>query len=727
MKYPFVLLFRLDKYSYIDTFFKKNKDKLLCSVFITNKKEELNKLFNSNYQILITFGDDESEIINDVNSIISDRMRKQWIHLKTIDNVDKFNESVNFCYIHNIAQNQDTTNMRPIFSLFTTCYNSYKKIYRAYNSIKAQTLKDWEWVILDDSPDDKHFKFLKDTFKNDNRIRLYKRSENSGSIGNVKNEAVCLCRGKYVIEMDHDDEILPNCLLDATNVFDKDEDVGFVYMDFINIYEDKKNFRYSDFFGLGYCGYYRQKYNNNWVYVCSTPNINNITLSHIVSVPNHPRIWRRTTLLEIGNYSEYLPVSDDYELLIRTAVKTKMVKIHKLGYVQYMNDGGNNFSYIRNGEINRLLYHIRDHHYNKYVVHETMKTLNAYEDERYINNHSQIWKRTDYEHKHCNEIINLNYKKQYCIIGLENLHKNLDEIRSLYTDTQNDFILLDNKYNSDSSELCIELDKLCLDRFRCYSMDDCSNKQLVKYFMLVYKSCEDYHIYDRDDSNPDLQEEIDGGYELYDENETSGNDDTKERKKVTLITPSIRPQNLIKIKESIRFDYVNEWIIVYDGTKITENPNLFINDENKDKIKEYLHIGEGISGNPQRNFALDNITNTNTYLYYLDDDNIIHPDLYALLDNIKDDKIYTFDQIRPPNIFPFTDLLPGNNIEVWKIDSAMFLVDYNLCKNVRWVFDKYWADGIYIVDCYKQNKSKWVYVPKVLSYCNYATSENQNK
>ena len=39
MKYPFVLLFRLDKYSYIDTFFKKNKDKLLCSVFITNKKE----------------------------------------------------------------------------------------------------------------------------------------------------------------------------------------------------------------------------------------------------------------------------------------------------------------------------------------------------------------------------------------------------------------------------------------------------------------------------------------------------------------------------------------------------------------------------------------------------------------------------------------------------------------------------------------------------------------
>ena len=64
--------------------------------------------------------------------------------------------------------------------------------------------------------------------------------------------------------------------------------------------------------------------------------------------------------------------------------KTKIVKIQKFGYVQYMNDGGNNFSYIRNSEINRLLYHIRHHHYKKYNLHETMKKLNAYEDEKYI-------------------------------------------------------------------------------------------------------------------------------------------------------------------------------------------------------------------------------------------------------------------------------------------------------------------------------------------------------
>jgi hypothetical protein len=115
----------------------------------------------------------------------------------------------------------------------------------------------------------------------------------------------------------------------------------------------------------------------------------------------------------------------------------------------------------------------------------------------------------------------------------------------------------------------------------------------------------------------------------------------KNKNKITIITPSYRTTNLEKIKNSILFDYVNEWIIVYDGKKIHENPGLFEKENNK--IKEYVHNGDGISGNPQRNYALTKITNKDTYIYYLDDDNIIHPDLYNLLDFI-DNTIYTFNQ-----------------------------------------------------------------------------------
>ena len=679
MKYPIILFFRDDKYSHIDTFLEDNKTKLLCTIHTTNNKNDIPRLFDCNNHLLVTFGD--KHCFSSINPLVSDRIRVRWIHFDNID-IDNFNRSVNYCYINNITLHHER--VRPIFSLFTTCYNSYDKIIRAYKSIQSQTMIDWEWVILDDSPDDAHFVFLKNTLK-DPKIRLYKRSENNGSIGNVKNEVVSLCRGKYVLEMDHDDEILPDVLLDATNVF-KDDSVGFVYMDFINVYEDFRNFNYGNFFGLGYSGYYRQKYNNQWVYVCMTPNINNVTLSHIVSIPNHPRIWRKSTLLEMGNYNEMLPICDDYEVFLRTAVKTKIAKIPKLGYVQYMNNNNNNFSLIRNSEINRLVYPIRDQCFEAYHINEEMKKKDAYEE----NENKPIWKRQHYEHKYCNSIINL-HTKQTCIIGVETLFRNYSEIKKL----QHDILLLDNKVSSDT--LCQMLDYLNLD-IKCYAMDDCTDEELIQYFML-YKSGE-YDIIPRD---------------TFDIEPTILKEPIKEPKKITIITPCIRPENLAKMKDSIRFDYVNEWIIVYDK-KHVENKHLF----QDDKIKEYEFLGNGISGNSQRNYGLENITNTDTYVYFLDDDNIIHPDLYKLLDTLEDNKIYTFNQKRPTTVFPHTYLLLGNKIELCKIDTAMFLVDYNLCKNIRWAPDKYVADGIFIVECYSENRDKWIYVDELMAYYNYS-------
>ena len=134
----------------------------------------------------------------------------------------------------------------PIFSIFTTCFKSYEYIDTAYKSIKNQRLNDWEWVIMDDTPEDKHFDFLRQKLSHDNRVRLYKRDKNSGNIGNVKNEVISLCRGKYVLEMDHDDEILENCLLDAYNIFQTDDEIGFVYGDTIHLYRNNDNYKYND-------------------------------------------------------------------------------------------------------------------------------------------------------------------------------------------------------------------------------------------------------------------------------------------------------------------------------------------------------------------------------------------------------------------------------------------------------------------------------------------------
>ena len=511
-KYPFVYFLRTSKYSGIDNFIEQNKDKLECTVEIIgeNDLDKLNNLFdNSKYHILVTFGDSDKEYIPMIMPRLVDRMRNRWFHRKTIDNLGDFNKNVNCCFVFNAIMNRE--DVRPKFSIFTTCYNSYDKIYRAYDGLKKQLLRDWEWVILDDSPDDKHFTFLRELSQKDKRIRLYNRDGNSGSIGHVKNEAVSLCRGKYVLELDHDDIILPDLLKDTFEVFESDKEIGFVFTDFANVYEDWRNFNYGEHLGKGNVCYYKHKFDGKWLDVCSCPGINNITTSHLICLPNHPRMWRRKVLLELGNYSEFLPICDDFEILLRTMCHTKVAKIHKLGYIQFMNNDNNNFSLIRNGEINRLgPKWIRPMFYEMYKVNDTFKQRGAYEDEKYIEKDmTQIWKRKDYEHKVCSVVSNPNYDKQYCLLGIDAL--NDKRISELYKNSRNDFMLLSNKISSD--DLVKELEKRGYDRMKCFGLSEgTTDSEMVRYFELICKYTENYELigeYEKDEE-PEISFEVNG-------------------------------------------------------------------------------------------------------------------------------------------------------------------------------------------------------------------------
>jgi glycosyltransferase involved in cell wall biosynthesis len=491
MKYPQVLFFRHDKYSEIDTFLIGKESELNCTLKFTANPQDVLKMFDCNYPILVTYGETVEEYYPSMGELV-DRLRMRWIHFKSVEDIQAFDRGVNYCYIHNVIMPHEKT--RPVFSAFTTCYNSYEKFRRPYESLKNQTMRDWEWVVLDDSPDDKHFEFLKGIVGQDPRVRLYRRAFNSGNIGNVKNEVASMCRGKYVLELDHDDEILSDCFEDAVKAFETDPEVGFVYMDSANLYESRSPHWYGDNCGLGYSGYYCQKYQDLWINVMSTPNLNNISLSHIVALPNHPRIWKRTVLNEIGNYSEFLPICDDQELIMRTAVKTKMARVHKLAYIQYMNDGNNNFSLIRNYEINRIgPQFIVPQGYTEYKIDEHMKAIGVYE-EIGPDSYSPIWKRKNFTGKYCNSVLNFNHKKQYCILGFKTLLDKMDTLRELYGDVTNDFFVLENGMTKE--ELCGLLDGLKFDRMKCYAMKDCTWDELRKYFLLNCKSTEEFEILD---------------------------------------------------------------------------------------------------------------------------------------------------------------------------------------------------------------------------------------
>lgn len=494
MKYPFVIFFRKDEFCAIDNFFIEHANNLDCSIYITDSVDYVKNLHCANFHLLVTYGGDYTD---ELLGVISQNMMNRCINVSEksdlFDSVYNFNTFINKYYIKLCALERSLT--RPTFSLFTPSYNSYHKILRVYNSLQKQTLIDWEWIIVDDSPDDKNFDFLRNNFSNDKRIRFFRKSSNNGSIGNVKNETIGLCRGKYVLEMDHDDELMPYVLEESADIFEKNQDIGFIYYDCACIYENGQNQWFGDFICKGYGGYYSQKYEGNWRLIYITPNINNITMSHLVCCPNHPRIWRRQTLMNMGSYCEYLPICDDYEIILRTSISTKIAKVHKLGYIQYMNESNNNFSLIRNSEINRIgPNYISPIYFDLFKINDKMKENNAYEDEKYIYQHSKIWERDQntYTHKFCNVVINKDYDKQFLIIGLDSLFCNLDKITELYNDKRNDFIILENKCSLTYMQTRIE--QFNLDRVKCYSLIDTPYEQLINYFKLLYLSVDNYEI-----------------------------------------------------------------------------------------------------------------------------------------------------------------------------------------------------------------------------------------
>jgi len=175
---------------------------------------------------------------------------------------------------------------------------------------------------------------------------------------------------------------------------------------------------------------------------------------------------------------------------------------------------------------------------------------------------------------------------------------------------------------------------------------------------------------------------------------------------LTIITPCCRQKNLSKLYESIQFDKIIKWIIVYDTSKNRKYSKIY----DHPKIMEVECDKVGVAGHPQRNFGM---TLAEGFLYFLDDDNIIHPRIWPIVDELNPDKFYTFDQQRSK-----TEILKGNNIKLYKIDTAMYIVHKN-CVKENWLEHKYNADGYFICDIYYNNPSAHVYVNAVAAYYNY--------
>lgn len=98
-----------------------------------------------------------------------------------------------------------------LVSIITPTYNCGKFIAETIESIKAQTYKDWEIIIVDDCSTDNTKEIVEQYQKIDSRIKYYCLSTNSGA-AEARNEALRRAQGRWIAFLDSDDLWSPDKL-----------------------------------------------------------------------------------------------------------------------------------------------------------------------------------------------------------------------------------------------------------------------------------------------------------------------------------------------------------------------------------------------------------------------------------------------------------------------------------------------------------------------------------
>jgi glycosyltransferase involved in cell wall biosynthesis len=192
--------------------------------------------------------------------------------------------------------------MSPQISVVMPVWNAEATIARAIESVRAQTARDWELLVVDDGSTDGTRGAAESAAGGDGRVRVLAR-EHRGMVAAL-NEGITAAKGKLIARMDADDEMYPE-RLDAQAAFLNDEensDCGLVSC----LVEFGGDRAASGGYAL----------HVDWINALVTPE--EIALNRFVESPlAHPSVmFRRECVEKLGGYrAGNFP--EDYELWLR--------------------------------------------------------------------------------------------------------------------------------------------------------------------------------------------------------------------------------------------------------------------------------------------------------------------------------------------------------------------------------------------------------------------------
>lgn len=176
--------------------------------------------------------------------------------------------------------------MNKLISVIILCYNLEDYISRAIHSCLHQTLSDdlYEIIVVDDGSTDNSWKQIH-MFDDFECVKSIKLPKNVGP-SVASNIGIREASGDFIIRVDGDDFVNKNILFTMSEVLISNEDIGFVYCDYLVVKKDKER---------------------------------KLEINTLEKLLNHGAgvMFRRRYLEALGLYDEKYDNCEDYDLLLR--------------------------------------------------------------------------------------------------------------------------------------------------------------------------------------------------------------------------------------------------------------------------------------------------------------------------------------------------------------------------------------------------------------------------
>lgn len=197
---------------------------------------------------------------------------------------------------------------------------------------------------------------------------------------------------------------------------------------------------------------------------------------------------------------------------------------------------------------------------------------------------------------------------------------------------------------------------------------------------------------------------------------------------ITIITACSRPDNLPKIHQSLldagvkdKFSHFS-WFVIFDNSilqTIEELKKTYPFLESATVVKS--SASNAIGGYSHKNQAIEIVRKIfpESWLYFLDDDTVMHPRFTKLVDILDDSKSLaifdqSFDEFRLRHTASCKDIRPG------RIDMGQYCLNLKNVHDFKFDEDKYDSDGTEVQKLYKKiGESGVQIINEVFSFFNY--------